>query len=149
MIWRIPVIWQMTGTQLVEADRLEDAMNMATDAFDATDGEFKDGSLELDCNDVEAVRAIYNGNRPDGLGAVYPELEQYVDDGAGFKLDLDREPDLPEYEYLGTYEVIFDLAYKRYYCYIKASSMTEALGLFFKQHPHITYDMIFEHLEVG
>ena len=151
MVWRIPVIWQMTGTQLVEADRLEDAMNIATDAFDATDGEFKDGSLELDCNDVEAVRAIYNENRPDGLYTMYPELERYVNYGFGPKLNLSENPDLdmPADEYLSSYSVIFDVAGKRYYCFIATANMTEALGLFFKHHPHITYGMVVDHVEMA
>lgn len=36
-----------------------------------------------------------------------------------------------------------------YYCFLHGTgSFLEALGLFFKDNPHITYDMIFEHMEV-
>ena len=149
MIWRIPVTWQMTGTQEIEADRLEDAMKKAYEDFNATDGEFKDGTLELDCYDVDVVREIYNKNIPDHLRLAYPELGMYErsDDG-GFQTDLIRNPDDIPGDELGRYEIIFDLFGERYYCFCDAVNVGEALGQFFVSHPHITYDMIVDHIEV-
>lgn len=47
------------------------------------------------------------------------------------------------------YEVVFEAADERYYCFLHGTeNLLEALGLFFQNHPHITYDMIVEHLEV-
>ena len=149
MRWRIPVIWQMTGTQEVEADRLEDAMERATDSFDATDGEFKDGSLELDCYEVEAVRAIYNNNCPDYLDKQYPELSEYRwEDKIGFLRSIPYCSENSPTIYLKDYEIIFDVAGNRYYFYCVEKDIGNALALFFRENPHITYDMIVDHVEV-
>ena len=150
MTWRIPVIWQMTGTLEIEAERLEDAMAHACDSFNATDGEFKDGSLELDCYDTETVRAIFNKNLPDGFDTAFPELKEYEDTGDGLRryikeLDLDG---LPARDNLGEYEVIFDLFGERYYCFIEEENINQALGVFFRENPHITYEMVVDHVEI-
>lgn len=75
---------------------------------------------------------------------MYPELAMYDDED--HRLDLTRddpEIDGPDYE------VVFDVEDERYYCYLHGTeSLLEALGLFFQDNPHITYDMIFEHMEV-
>ncbi len=72
----------------------------------------------------------------------YPELSMYGED---FRIDLCRdnpEPNAP------TCEVIFEVNDERFYCFIDGcGSYLEALGLFFKNHPNITYNMIFEILE--
>lgn len=41
------------------------------------------------------------------------------------------------------YDVVFDINGHRYCCSIMARSIDEALGVFFKNHPHITYEQIF------
>jgi len=72
----------------------------------------------------------------------YPELSMYGED---FRIDLCR--DNPESDAC-TYEVIFEASDERFYCFIDGcDSALEALGLFFKDHPNITYNMIFEILE--
>lgn len=81
----------------------------------------------------------------------YPELSNYNDEHK-WDLDLFREANkgddnTPE-EDLDDYEVIFEVNDDRYYCYIFAVNMNEALGLFFKAHPHVTYEMIVDHIEV-
>ena len=77
-------------------------------------------------------------------GMQYPELAMYNEED--HRLDLtkdDPEIDGPDYE------VVFDVEDERYYCYLHGTeSLLEALGLFFQDNPHITYDMIFEHMEV-
>ena len=50
-------------------------------------------------------------------------------------------------ESFGYFEVIFDYDGNRYYCEIEAIDMNEALGIFYKNHPHIAYDMIAGHIE--
>ena len=74
----------------------------------------------------------------------YPELAMY--DAEDYRLDLWRDNpaiDGPDYE------VVFEVADERYYCFLHGTeSLLEALGLFFRDNPHITYDMIFEHMEV-
>lgn len=155
MIWRIPIVFEMTGFQLVEADRLEDAMTHACDSFNPCDTEFKEGSLELDCADVESVRMCYNSGRPDGLETEYPELAHYEltyrtrdiyweDDGS-------EDADAREYRIargMSQYSIIFDVAGARYSCIVEALSISEALGIFFQENPHITYDMVVDHMEV-
>ena len=51
-------------------------------------------------------------------------------------------------EEIGRYEVTFEYGRCRYYCFIDAVSLEEAMFIFFKNHPHINYDMVIEHMEV-
>ena len=79
----------------------------------------------------------------------YPELSKYeICDDGGYQYDLDREPDDIPASALNRYEVVFDVGRNRYYCFCDAADMNEALAQFFKAHPHITYDMIADHMEV-
>ena len=50
------------------------------------------------------------------------------------------------------FKVVFDVGNVgnfRYHCYVKAESEAEALGVFFKAHPHVTYGMVRDCMEVG
>lgn len=72
----------------------------------------------------------------------YPELAMY--DEEDHRLDLTRD----DPELYADYEIVFDVEGERFYCFLHGTeSLLEALGLFFRDNPHITYDMIFEHLE--
>lgn len=71
----------------------------------------------------------------------YPELKEYDEDHCSSIVNLEREED-------EQFEIIFEVDEERYYCYITAINMDEALGIFFKYHPHVTYEMIVEHMEV-
>ena len=51
-------------------------------------------------------------------------------------------------EEIGRYEVTFEYGRCRYYCFIDAVSLEEAMFIFFKNHPHINYDMVIEHMKV-
>ena len=82
------------------------------------------------------------------------ELKEYFNNDGDLYRYLDRETD---YDYgmdeitepdAGAYEVIFDVEDERYYCFISAVGMDEALGNFFRHHPHVTYAMILDHMEV-
>lgn len=48
----------------------------------------------------------------------------------------------------GTYEVVFDVEEKRYYCIIQAVSMDEALGIFFRNHDTVRYTDVCDHMEI-
>lgn len=61
---------------------------------------------------------------------------------------FDREDDGTPRGDIGRYEVIFDFAGTKYYCFIDAVSLEEAMFMFFKKHPYITYDMIEDHIEI-
>ena len=67
--WRIPVCWSMMGVVNVEANTLEEAIEIAKDeAGDIPipdDGYYLDGSWEVDCFDVEYLRKYYNDNQKD------------------------------------------------------------------------------------
>lgn len=76
----------------------------------------------------------------------YPELRNYDADGhftipsevrKGFAITSSQEC---------TCEIIFAVEGKRYYCWLAAKDLNDALGKFFRQHPNITYGMIEEHL---
>ena len=75
----------------------------------------------------------------------YPELHRYDEENC---LDLDRPLDDTPIEELGRYEITFEAEGKRFYCFVDAITMNEALGQFFRWHPHITYEMVIEHMEV-
>lgn len=75
---------------------------------------------------------------------IYTELVNYDDN----QWDMVREPDdVPGNELL-RYEITFEVNGERYYCFADAASMDEALGQFFRSHPHVTYEMVIEHFEV-
>lgn len=67
--WKIPVVWQMMGTVKVEANTLEEAIEIARDDEGVIplpdDGTFLDGSWEVDCSDEDYIRELYNGNQED------------------------------------------------------------------------------------
>lgn len=73
----------------------------------------------------------------------FPELAKYDSEGY-YEIVHAGTAD----EAQGTYEIIFDINGRRYYCITAAHSLNEALGLFFREHPHITYNIILEHMEV-
>ncbi len=70
-IWKIPVRWIMMGTIKVEANSLEEAIEIARDDEGVIplpdNGEFSDGSWEVDCTDVDYLREWYNGNQKDNI----------------------------------------------------------------------------------
>lgn len=79
---------------------------------------------------------------------VLPELNEYYDNDGDLYRDLNREDDGTDIKDIGKYEIIFDVDKQRYYCFVDAINMDEALGIFFVNHPHINYDMIVDHMEV-
>ena len=76
------------------------------------------------------------------------ELEKYELTDDGHQFDMDREDDETDIENIGRYEIVFEVDDKRYYCFADAINMNEALGLFFVNHPHVSYDMIIDHMEI-
>ena len=72
----------------------------------------------------------------------YPELEMYLEEEHP-PIWLSRDN-----TYMGDFKIIFDVSGKRYYCFVVAGNMDEALGIFFRNHPHVTYDMVVNHTEV-
>lgn len=79
---------------------------------------------------------------------VLPELNEYYDNDGDLYRDLNREDDGTDIKDIGRYEIIFDVDKQRYYCFVDAINMDEALGIFFRNHPHITYEMVVDHMEV-
>ena len=67
--WRIPVTWEVCSTIWIEADTLEEAMEIAKDEAEEIplpdDGNYVDGSWPLSDEDIESVRELYNNNQQD------------------------------------------------------------------------------------
>ena len=67
--WKVPVTWEACGTVWVEADTLEDAINIARDDDGVIplpdDSDYVDGSWRVTDENVEAVRSLYNNNQQD------------------------------------------------------------------------------------
>lgn len=75
----------------------------------------------------------------------YPELANYNNE---HYYDVPREDDGTPAEELCSYEVVFETDENRYYCYLFGINLNEALGQFFRSHPHVTYEMVVDHFEV-
>ena len=67
--WKIPVCWTMMGTVNVDANTLDEAIEIAKDdagiILIPDDGTFMDGTWEVDCTDISYLREWYNGNQMD------------------------------------------------------------------------------------
>ena len=67
--WKIPVVWQEMGVVKVEANTLAEAIEIARDDYGIIpipdNGEFVDGTWEVDCLDEDYLREWYNDNQKD------------------------------------------------------------------------------------
>ena len=73
---------------------------------------------------------------------------KYWDNDGELYRDLDREDDGTSIEDIGRYEIVFDFEEQRYYCFVDAINIDEALGIFFKNHDTVKYEHIVEHMEI-
>ena len=115
--------------------------------------EISDEDMEENCNANEYYfyedGSWFNEDKITDL----EELKEYWDNDGCLYRDLDRDCSCDSFEEeieepVGRYEVIFDCMENRYYCFIDAVSLEAAMFTFFKYHPHITYDMIVDHMEI-
>lgn len=74
--------------------------------------------------------------------------KEYWDNDELLYRDLDREDDGTPIDEIGRYEIIFDFEGQRYYCFVDAININEALGNFFKNHDTVEYNNIVEHIEI-
>ena len=79
--WKIPVSWGMAGTVKVEANTLAEAIEIARDDDGVIpipdNGEFLDGTWEVDCEDEDYLRKFYNDNQEDEIQTkeqIYDEM---------------------------------------------------------------------------
>ena len=77
-----------------------------------------------------------------GSASRYPELSAYRDHHLYLPIDGGKD-------WLECYEIIFEADDERFYCFVDAEDMEKALGRFFMAHPHITYNMVTDHVEAG
>lgn len=66
--WKIPVSWAVMGVAKIEADTLEEAIEIATNDKSIplpTDCEYIDGSWTVDADDIGLVRNCYNNGQTD------------------------------------------------------------------------------------
>lgn len=82
-----------------------------------------------------------------------PELLYYSEDEHERDLPWDEEEHqddrkLRDERGMGQFRIVFDVGAERYYCNVEAMTLWEAIGVFFTEHPHITYDMVVDHMEV-
>lgn len=73
--------------------------------------------------------------------------EYWNNDGELYR-DLSREDDGISIKKINRYEIVFDFEEQRYYCFIDAISMDEALGIFFVNHDTVTYKDVIDHMEI-
>lgn len=71
--WKIPVAWTMMGTVNVDANTLDEAIEIAKNDAGVIpipdNGTFLDGSWEVDCSDSAYIREWYNDNEQDETAA--------------------------------------------------------------------------------
>lgn len=106
--------------------------------------EISDEDMEENC---EANNYVFleDGTWFNDAGMDKPEeLKEYDETADGWFRDLFEKTE----NNTGTYQVIFAYAGIRYYCHIYAGNFEKALVLFFENHPHITYEMIEDHMEI-
>lgn len=67
--WIIPVVWTMMGTVTVEANTLDEAIEIAKDENGVIpipeDADFMNGTWEVDCFDIDYLREWYNDKQED------------------------------------------------------------------------------------
>lgn len=66
--------------------------------------------------------------------------EEYWNNDGELYRDISREDDETPTENVGRYEIVFDFENQRYYCFVDATNMDEALGVFLEimKRLHIT-----------
>lgn len=74
--------------------------------------------------------------------------EEYWDNDGLLYRDLDRDNDGTPIEDIGRYEIVFEFGEQRYYCFVDAVSLDEALGIFFRNHNTVEYNNIVDHMEI-
>ena len=69
--WTIPVCWEMCGTVTVQANTLDEAMEIARDDDGnlplPADANYIDDSWNLSHDDAEEIRCCYNGGQQDEI----------------------------------------------------------------------------------
>lgn len=70
---------------------------------------------------------------------------KYHNEQGSFTRDI-CVPDKDDFD--PTFEVVFDFDGERYYCYIDAYTVEEALGIFFMLHENVTYNHVVDHFEI-
>ena len=88
-----------------------------------------------------------------GSGNLLPELFYYRTEDHVCELPWDEDEAADarnerERRGMAQYRIIFEVEGQRYYCNVEAMTIWEALGVFFMNHPHITYEMIVDHMEI-
>ena len=65
--WCIPVTWEMFGVVYIEANTLEEAIEMANtdDSIGLPTGNYVDSSFTVSIDDPEYIRQGYNNNQAD------------------------------------------------------------------------------------
>ena len=61
---------------------------------------------------------------------------------------LDWQEEEPSPDEVPRYEIVFDFDGIRFYCFVDARNVDEALGIFFRHHQTVTYYHIVDHLEI-
>lgn len=81
--WRIPVSWEMSGYINVEAETLEEAIEIACNDEGTIplpdNGDYVDGSWRVVDEDREGIREMYNDGQPDVVDRLsYVQLQQFA-----------------------------------------------------------------------
>lgn len=110
--------------------------------------EISDEDMEVNCEANEWC-FLEDGSFFDPGQIQYPEeLAGLYGENKENSVYLSREDDGTPSEKYKRYKIVFSYAEREYYCFIDALSFEEAIFIFFMEHPHITFNMIEDHMEV-
>lgn len=110
--------------------------------------EISDEDMEVNC-EANDWCFLEDGSFFDQGKIKYPEeIAELYGENEDNPVYLSREDDGTPAEEYKRYKIVFSYAEREYYCFIDALSFEEAIFIFFMEHPHITFNMIEDHMEV-
>lgn len=74
--------------------------------------------------------------------------KEYFENEDGFYRYINRTNNSMSMSNISKYEIVFDCEKNRYYCFVDAINIEEALGIFFINHDTVTYSNIVDTMEV-
>ena len=119
--WKIPVVWQMAGIVEIEADSLEEAIDLAeVDDVSLPDGSYIDDSFEVDDIGEDEIRSLYNNDEPDEEECVAEFLHVYTQHRAKDNVVSKRCPECGAQCFIVTAQVKQDWCVNEFGDFIKS-----------------------------
>lgn len=111
---------------------------------------YVDAEIEAEVIAFKALQEMQERQHPKPLpiDKLKEWQEKYWDNDGERYRDLDRGDDGTPGDEVGRFEIVFDFQRKRYYCFVDAINVNEALGIFFRNHDGVVYSNVVDHIEI-